>query len=61
MSSSSNITLYAHNGGPNPPKVAILLQKLGLPYDLQIRIFGPQEGGVKHPDYLKINPNGRRE
>lgn len=60
--SSSNITLYAHRGGgPNPPKVSILLEKLGLDYDVEGLVFGPDKNGVKHPDFLAINPNGRGE
>lgn len=61
--SSSHVTLYADKGarGPNPSKVAILLEKLGLEYDVEGKIFGADEGGVKHPDFLKINPNGRGE
>lgn len=42
-------------GGPNPPKVAIILEELGLPYQ-----FDPiQMSDVKKPEYLAINPNGR--
>jgi glutathione S-transferase len=42
-------------GGPNPPKVAIMLAELGLPHEL---IFVPLSD-VKKPEYLAINPNGR--
>lgn len=42
-------------GGPNPPKVAILLEELGLPYE---SIVVPL-ADVKKPEYLAINPNGR--
>ena len=42
-------------GGPNPPKVAIILEELGLPYE-----FVPiAMADVKKPEYLAINPNGR--
>ena len=42
-------------GGPNPPKVAIVLEELGLPYE-KVLISLTE---VKQPDYLEINPNGR--
>ncbi|KAK0644249.1 glutathione S-transferase [Cercophora newfieldiana] len=42
-------------GGPNPPKVQILLEELGLPYEA---IDVPWED-IKKPAYLAINPNGR--
>ncbi len=42
-------------GGPNPPKVAILLEELGLPYELIPIPFSD----VKKPEYTAINPNGR--
>lgn len=41
--------------GPNPPKVAILLEELGLPYEVEDLQFPD----LKKPDFLKINPNGR--
>ena len=42
-------------GGPNPPKVAIILAELGLPHE----IVPIQFSEVKKPEYLAINPNGR--
>lgn len=42
-------------GGPNPPKVAIILEELGLPYEIVPIPFSD----VKKPEYLAINPNGR--
>jgi GST-like protein len=42
---------------PNGWKVAIALEELGLPYTLHhVHLL---EGEQKHPDYLKLNPNGR--
>lgn len=42
-------------GGPNPPKVAMVLEELGVPYEgISISL-----ADVKKPDYLAINPNGR--
>ncbi len=42
-------------GGPNPPKVIIILEELGLPYEVIPTPFSD----VKKPEYLSINPNGR--
>ena len=42
-------------GGPNPPKVAIALEELGLSYEaIPIPL-----SDVKKPEYIAINPNGR--
>ncbi|PYH85731.1 putative glutathione S-transferase [Aspergillus uvarum CBS 121591] len=42
-------------GGPNPPRVAILLAELGLPHE----IIALPLTQVKDPAYVAINPNGR--
>jgi glutathione S-transferase len=42
-------------GGPNPPKVAILLEELGVPYEA----IAVPLSDVKKPEYTAINPNGR--
>lgn len=42
-------------GGPNPPKVAIVLHELGLPFEYIPIKFSE----VKEAEYTKINPNGR--
>ena len=42
---------------PNGHKVSIALEELGLPYTL--KPLNLSEGEQRHPDYLKINPNGR--
>jgi glutathione S-transferase len=42
-------------GGPNPPKVAILLEELNVPHEI-VNISFPD---LKKPEYLAINPNGR--
>ncbi|CAO1615852.1 unnamed protein product [Parajaminaea phylloscopi] len=57
----SQFTLYSHRGpGPNPLKAAILLEKLGLTYDVVALDFGNDpEKGVKSEKFLKLNPNGR--
>ncbi|KAI1750424.1 glutathione S-transferase [Xylaria castorea] len=43
------------NAGPNPPKVIMILEELGLPYEVQAIGFAE----VKQPEYLAVNPNGR--
>lgn len=57
--SDAKITLYHHGLAPNPPKVAILLEELGVSYNLVKREFGDGPIGVKNPEFLAINPNGR--
>ncbi|KAJ5214999.1 hypothetical protein N7468_010678 [Penicillium chermesinum] len=42
-------------GGPNPPKVAFLLEELNLPHEFQPITLAE----VKTPAYLAVNPNGR--
>ena len=42
-------------GGPNPPKVAFILEELDLPYE----IIATPLSDIKKPEYLAINPNGR--
>ncbi|CAG8214122.1 unnamed protein product [Penicillium olsonii] len=53
------LTLHAHSTGPNPYKVAILLEALGIPYNVKLWTFGDDSHGVKGPEFLAINPNGR--
>ncbi|PYH94528.1 glutathione S-transferase family protein [Aspergillus ellipticus CBS 707.79] len=54
-------TLYTHAGpGPNPVKVAIALEHLGLVYNTIPLAFGEGKGTVKDPEYTSnVNPNGR--
>ena len=42
-------------GGPNPPKVAIILEELGIPHE----IIPYPISDVKKPEYVALNPNGR--
>ncbi len=42
---------------PNGYKVSIMLEELGLPYELKVLSFADDE--QKTPEFLKINPNGR--
>ncbi|KIJ53948.1 hypothetical protein M422DRAFT_153619 [Sphaerobolus stellatus SS14] len=53
------VILYAHGISPNPPKVAILLEELGVEYTIVEKEWGNGLNGVKGEDFLKINPNGR--
>jgi glutathione S-transferase len=55
MSSSIKpITIHGKHG-PNPPKVRMVCEELGLPYELN----DVQFADLKKPEFLKINPNGR--
>ncbi|CAG8227684.1 unnamed protein product [Penicillium salamii] len=49
------ITLYSHEIGPNPWKVAIILEALGLEYKTIFISFDE----VKLPPFTDVNPNGR--
>lgn len=49
------IVLYSHASGPNPWKVAILLEELGLPYETRFKEFED----LKKEPYVSLNPNGR--
>ncbi|KAI9684380.1 MAG: glutathione S- transferase, nitrogen catabolite repression regulator [Trizodia sp. TS-e1964] len=49
------ITLYSHASGPNPWKVAIVLEELALAYETKFVDFKD----IKGPEYTAINPNGR--
>ncbi|GJJ09221.1 hypothetical protein Clacol_003443 [Clathrus columnatus] len=56
---SSQVTLFHHGISPNPSKVAMLLEGLGVSYNLIKKEFEDGPNGVKHPDFSAINPNGR--
>jgi len=53
------LILHAHATGPNPYKVAILLEALQLPYHVKLWEFGDAPNGVKGPEFTKISENGR--
>ncbi|KAL8950404.1 MAG: hypothetical protein Q9222_003562 [Ikaeria aurantiellina] len=53
------LCLHSHSTGPNPYKVAIVLENLKLPYELKLWVLGDGENGVKSAAFLTINPNGR--
>ncbi|NEU12742.1 glutathione S-transferase family protein [Methylobacterium sp. BTF04] len=48
---------FFFNGSPNPTKVALLLEELGLPYE-PIPI-DTRTGDQFAPDFLALNPNGK--
>jgi GSH-dependent disulfide-bond oxidoreductase len=50
------IDLYTQ-GTPNGQKVSIILEELGLPYNLNLVDFGANQ--QKSPSFLAINPNGK--
>jgi glutathione S-transferase len=49
------LTLWGHWGAPNPFKVCMVLEALGLPYETCLLEFSE----VKQESYVKLNPNGR--
>jgi len=54
------LTLHAHVSGPNPHKVAIVLEFLKLPYQIRLWEFGGDfHKGVKGETFTRINENGR--
>jgi len=55
MSSTKPIKLYSHAGGPNPWKVAIILNALSIPYETEMMQFPD----LKKEPFEKLNPNGR--
>ena len=50
------ITLYAH-GSPNPHKISIALEELGLPYET--KIINIWEGEQFSPEITALNPNAK--
>lgn len=55
MTSFKPIVLFSHTGGPNPWKVALVIEELNIPYKMNFLEF-PE---MKREPYEKINPNGR--
>ncbi|KAI0336813.1 glutathione S-transferase C-terminal-like protein [Cubamyces sp. BRFM 1775] len=54
---SKQFTLYGDVIGPNPLKVAFVLEELGLEYD--VVSIDITKGEHKAPEFTKLNPNGR--
>ncbi|KAF1963087.1 glutathione S-transferase [Byssothecium circinans] len=55
MATSLKPVLVHGEWGPNPPKVAMVLETLGIPYEFAETTFAT----IKEPAYLAVNPNGR--
>jgi len=55
METLKPIVLYGHKGTPNPVKVQIVLEELGLPYVCK----SVEITDMKKEPYLSVNPNGR--
>lgn len=54
------LVLHAHSTGPNPIKLAIAMDALGVEYIVKFWQFGDDpKNGVKGETFLKINENGR--
>lgn len=54
------LILHAHTTGPNPIKIAIALEALGIPFTVKLWDFSNDpKTGVKGTTFLKINENGR--
>jgi len=56
---SHKVTLFNNGQTPNPIKVGILLEELGVDYAIVEKELDDGPNGVKGKDFLKINPNGR--
>lgn len=52
---SKPIKLYGHALGPNPWKVAIIFEELGIPYETEYMDFSV----LKQEPFISVNPNGR--
>ncbi|KAF4980368.1 hypothetical protein FZEAL_3598 [Fusarium zealandicum] len=55
MPSLKPIILHSHQIGPNPWKVALVLEELSVPYETRFVAFT----SVKEEPFTRLNPNGR--
>lgn len=55
MANIKPITVWSLGGSPNPWKPILILEELGLPYE--VKRVGAVE--VKQEPYISLNPNGR--
>lgn len=55
MNNLKPLSLWTLGYSPNPWKVAIILEELGIPYEKNVVSMA----GVKEEPYLSLNPNGR--
>ncbi|KIJ44056.1 hypothetical protein M422DRAFT_30595 [Sphaerobolus stellatus SS14] len=53
------VTLFTLSVAPNPAKVVILLEELGIEYRIVPKEVGNGPNGVKNDDFLRVTPNGR--
>jgi glutathione S-transferase len=51
------LTLHGAGSTPNPIKVAILLEELGVPYT--VHTVDIMKGETKQEPFISLNPNGR--
>ncbi|KAI0429418.1 thioredoxin-like protein [Xylaria sp. FL1042] len=49
------VIVWGHSIGPNPLKVRMVLEELGVPYDFKVLEFAD----FKQEPFISINPNGR--
>lgn len=50
------LDLYYHSSGPNSFKVLIIIEELGLPWNLIEVVLGED---LKKEPFISLNPNGR--
>jgi hypothetical protein len=50
------IILYGHGSSPNPVKIGIFLEELGIPFEVKNVDFATE---LKAEPYISLNPNGR--
>ena len=55
MTAAKPLKLYSHAQGPNPWKVVIILEELGIPYESEYVDFSV----IKKAPFTDVNPNGR--
>jgi glutathione S-transferase len=55
MSNLKPIHVWSHASGPNPWKVVIILEELGVPYETEYVDFST----IHDEPFISINPNGR--
>jgi len=53
------VTLYGAGATPNPIKVAIVLEELGVPYKVEPIDIRGDPAPIKSEPFISINPNGR--
>ena len=59
MAQLKPLLLHAHPTGPNPLKIAVMLELLQLSYDVKLWALGSNPGGIKSGALRDLNPNER--